>query len=292
MLVGHGHGPPGTRRRTAQREQGQDPLPGMSLQHQELVVREFPRLVEHVDGDARLAHVMHQRRESQIEQLELGQPDTTSQCHGQNADVHAVDERVLVEVAQRGHADQGVVIDHDLVDDGLYRALRLPQPGGSAHTHVRHQLSRGRQGLQESEPRPLLCRAFVPIRQIVDHRLDEEVRHARALELCHDLHPTFGGEKPRRWREKCRQEHDPRRGIGAARDENAPHARLSKTTRHMRDFRVRIELNAQPGATDEDVVADALDFAPFGHREKLRHRLIKRDQRRMDHRAFPRIQSE
>ena len=74
---------------------------------------------------ARLADVVEQRGHAEIVQLQLVQPEPLAERHGEDADVDAVRERVLVVVANRREPDERRLLVQDLIDDPLHDALDL-----------------------------------------------------------------------------------------------------------------------------------------------------------------------
>ena len=84
-----------------------------------------PVLLQQIERHARLADVVHQRRESELVQLELVHPEPPAERDGEDADVHAVGERVFVVVADRRQADERRLLVQDLIDDALHHALDL-----------------------------------------------------------------------------------------------------------------------------------------------------------------------
>ena len=72
---------------------------------------------------------MEQRGHPEIVELDLGESQLLAQSDREDADVHRVGERVLVVVADRGHAHHGHFVVEDLVHHQLHRPFHPLEPG-------------------------------------------------------------------------------------------------------------------------------------------------------------------
>ena len=220
-----------------------------------LVVGELLDLVEHLERHARLPDVVEQRREPEIVQLELAEPESPAERDGEDADVHAVRERVLVVVADRRQADQRRLLVEDLVDDALHHALDLLDVRASAHADrvddvLRHRhrlgvrplrrfLRRSRKSPSSSTPDggPTSTSVTPPACEAV-HDVDEAVfRVARTTE------PQRG------------QESSQSRGHDAGPHVRDADARRAEQRQDLREARVVVEVEPQPRLVDEDELA-------------------------------------
>ena len=113
-----------------------------------LVVGEAARLVQHVDAARATCRCRGTAPPCpRSYSCSLLKPEALAQRDGEDADVHAVGERVFVVVANRRQADERRLLVQDLVDDALHHALDLldvraarPCAPSSSGPSCRHRL--------------------------------------------------------------------------------------------------------------------------------------------------------
>ena len=75
---------------------------------------------------------MHERRQSELVELELVHAESATERNGEDAHVDRVRERVLIVIADCGEADERSLFVQNLIDDPLYHALDLSDVRGLA----------------------------------------------------------------------------------------------------------------------------------------------------------------
>src|SRR5438105_2678861 len=99
------------------------------------ILREVAGFLEQIDGHARFTDVVHQACKPELIELQLRHSETASERYGEDANVDAVRERVLVVVANGSKTDERSLFVQDLIDDPLHYALDLPHARRLSHSH-------------------------------------------------------------------------------------------------------------------------------------------------------------
>ena len=211
-------------------------------------------LVEDRLRHARLADVVKERRHAEIVQLQLVQPESLAERDGEDADVDAVRERVLVVVANRRQADERRLFVEDLIDDALHDALDLLDVRAAAHAHGRHQVARRGDRLRVRALRALLRLLAIADPCSVGGASVNAV-HAGARELLRQLRPVAPSDRPSP--AACSSDRKTSQSFGAtpAPTVTRPDAARAKERQQVTEAGEVVEIEPQPRRVDEDEFA-------------------------------------
>ena len=87
----------------------------MRFHHGEFLRGQPAGFVQYLQGDSHLADVVQQRAQAQHVQLILGQAQRTTEAEREDADIHAVNGRVLVAILEVREPYGGIRIAHDAI---------------------------------------------------------------------------------------------------------------------------------------------------------------------------------
>ena len=194
---------------------------------------------------------MKQCAKTQFVQLKLREPEPLPDDDAEDADVHRVGERVLVETAQRRHRDHRGLIVEDLVDDALNSPLhlpgihRLPQAYSGEHIlRYPHRLRVRSLGLNER----------VPLDQLgllrLDQRPDVDMLRRRLAQGVEERRKRFVARVP----QEESQERGPLLALYAGCHADLPDAVTGQHGCQVSEGREVGQIKPQPGLIEKEKV--------------------------------------
>src|SRR6185312_591974 len=237
-----------------QLEQSEHSEPRVRRDASPVVLVQSGGLLKQIGRNARLAYVVHQRRDAKLVELQLGHADSLTERNGENTDVDGVRVSVLVVLTQSRQPDKGRLFRQHLVHDGLHCSLDLPRARHAAHAdrvdHILGERDRLRVGASRRSLRDLpLLDLFFFVR--VSGGL--ECIDSRSTQSAHELgRIAFTSAADRR---QQREQREPFAWRCLAQHAQRPDTSRAEQVQHAPEAGVIAEIEPQSRAVHENELA-------------------------------------